>query len=127
MKTTTTNLARKESLKILKTYFLFFLFTILLTTKALADGGPSFDNFKKNAQALKTEQEKIDKQRAFDEKMSYVYMFLGLAAVIAVAWFSTVLYAKKSKKLAIETNHHRHYIRHPHDPHRRPKVNSLRR
>lgn len=138
MKTLTKKFARKEKGSIRRSCLLLFIFLTSLTMNVLADDGPSLKNVKKNSQVIKTEQAAIDKERqeqlAFQEKMSYLYMFLGLAFVIGVAWFSTV-YVRKNKKVAVlsnthtngNTNHHRHYIKHPHDPRRRPKVSRARR
>lgn len=122
MKTLTKNFAKKERKIFWKPWILFFLSTILITINAAAQ---DVKNIKQSLASIKTEQEKL----AFDEKMSYVYMFLGLVLVMAIAWFSTVYYTKKSKKVMVESsqNQHRHYIRHPHDPRRRPKVNRARR
>lgn len=126
--------AKKESRQLFKSCILLFIFIASFTLNAVADGGPSLENVKKNSQVIKTEKAALDKQRqeelAFQEKMSYLYMFLGLAFVICVAWFSTTYYAKKNKKVVVASqnqNHHRHYIKHPHDPRRRPKVSRARR
>lgn len=128
MKTFTKISARKEKGRILKFCFLLFLFIIPFTINAVADEGPSLKNVKKNGQAIKTEQareaQEEQERLAFQEKMSYVYMAVGLALVLGIAWFSTV-YTRKNKKVVVETtNHHRHYIKHPHDPRRRPKTRS---
>lgn len=119
MKTLTKKNAPEEKKTVWKSLVLFSFSTIVLCLNSVAQ---DVSNLKNSLAAIKAEQE----NQAFHEKMSYVYMFLGLAAVIAIAWFSTV-YAKKQKKVVVETNHHRHYIKHPHDPRRRPKVNRMRR
>lgn len=119
MKTLTKKSAGKERKTYWKSCALFFLSTVLLSINSFAQ---DVSNIKNSLASIKAEQE----HQAFQEKMSYLYMFLGLAFVIGIAWFSTV-YARKNKKIVVETNPHRHYIKHPHDPRRRPKVNRARR
>ena|ERR1035437_1591362 len=121
MKALTKNSAKEERKILWKPWVLSFLSTVLLTINTVAQ---DVKNIKNSLASIKTEQENL----AFQEKMSYLYMLLGLALVIGIAWFSTV-YTRKNKKVIVEPsqNHHRHYIKHPHDPRRRPKVNRARR
>jgi hypothetical protein len=55
---------------------------------------------------------------AHEEFMSYVYMTLGFAVVIGIAWFSTVM-AKKSKVANDLAKANRTPIKHAHDPYKR--------
>jgi hypothetical protein len=105
--------------KILRTCVFAFSFIYLSINNLIAQGGGAdLGNLKNNLKALKEEQEKI----AHDEFMSYVYMSVGFAVVIAIAWFTTVSARKRSKKEAEERQ--RFHLRqqelkkHGHIPHK---------
>ncbi len=97
-----------------KSYFSLLLLSTLFQVNSYAQ---SVNNINNTLASIKSEQEK----QAFDEKMNYIYMAVGLILVIAVAWFSTE-FAKKKKTIQVEKKLHRHFIRHPHDPIRRPRI-----
>lgn len=63
------------------------------------DDGPSLGNIKKTAAALKEEQEKMAQEQLIKE---IVYISIGFAIVVAIAWVSTMLARKKAKKDAEE-------------------------
>jgi hypothetical protein len=76
--------------KIYKSGTLLFFFIFSSVQHILAqDGGPSLSNVKKTLQ--------LQEKQAHDEFMSYVYMVVGFAVVIAIAWVSTVNARKRSK------------------------------
>jgi beta-lactamase regulating signal transducer with metallopeptidase domain len=77
-----------------------FAFNIV---NALADDGPSLSNLKKNGHAIADEQKNI----AHQEFLSYVWMVLGFAVVIAIAWISTVKARNRSK---VETEAKQRFI-----------------
>ncbi len=103
MKTLVKKFKRKNE-ELIKPVFLFFLFIQLVATNAWAQ---DVSNVKNSLQAIKKEQEKI----AFEEKMTYVYMALGLLLVMGVAWISTSYFAKKSQKAADEARLQRPVIK----------------
>ncbi len=78
---------------------------------------PSVSNITKTLNAAKAAQRQ--------EILSYVYMVLGFAVVIAIAWFTNAR-VQKNKKTALEVNaaatthpaHQAHHA-HKHDAHRR--------
>ncbi|MBN8695047.1 MAG: hypothetical protein J0L87_00840 [Bacteroidetes bacterium] len=63
------------------------------------DDSPSLGNIKKTAAALKEEQEKMAQEQLIKE---IVYISIGFAIVVAIAWVSTMLARKKAKKDAEE-------------------------
>ncbi|MCX6296574.1 MAG: hypothetical protein NTX97_11000 [Bacteroidetes bacterium] len=115
METLTKKLANKERRISWKQYFSFLLFTVILSINSFAQ---DLKNISNTLASIKAEQENI----AFHEKMSYVYMAIGLLAVIAVAWFSTALSKKMKDSAAEQKKLNRHYVRHHHDPRRRSKA-----
>ncbi|MDF2438729.1 MAG: hypothetical protein K0Q95_3105 [Bacteroidota bacterium] len=76
--------------KIYKSGTLLFFLLLTSAQQILAqDGGPSLSNVKKTLQ--------LQEKAAHDEFMSYVYMVVGFAVVIAIAWISTINARKRSK------------------------------
>lgn len=74
---------------------LSFLFILTAVKQAVAQSGePSLDNLKTNTEAASKELERI----RHDEIMSYVYMSLGFAVVIAIAWSTTLMARKRNKR-----------------------------
>ncbi len=104
---------REGGERISKICILIFLFVGMFTTNVMADQGPSLENLKRNAKAAREEQQKI----AHEEFMSYIYMSVGFAVVIAIAWFSTV--AAKKSKAANDLAKANRVIKHAHDPYKR--------
>jgi hypothetical protein len=85
---------------------------IALTISSLplrADEGPSLENLKKNTSAGSKEMEKIKEEEHHKEMMSYVYMSLGFAVVIGIAWGTTIMARNRSRKEAEEK--HRFILR----------------
>lgn len=72
---------------------MFCIFIMSAAQRAFAQA--DLKNLKHSLSSIKDEQEKI----AHQEFMSYVYMVLGFAVVIAIAWITTV---KARKRSAIE-------------------------
>jgi len=87
----TNGLAGFSKLGMLLIVFILSSFQKLM---AQADAGPSMDHLKKNATAAAEELEKI----RHDEIMSYVYMSAGFAVVIAIAWGTTIMARKRSRR-----------------------------
>ena len=90
---------------------LLISFILLLAGNAHAqNGGASLGNLNKNLNAASD-------QITHDEMIQYLYMGIGFALVIAIAWFSTSL-AKKRRIAADEERAKRtHHAKHPsHDP-----------
>ncbi|MBL7888959.1 MAG: hypothetical protein JNL24_05370 [Bacteroidia bacterium] len=79
------------------------MFLILFISSSLLsvaqDDSPSLGNIKKTAAALKEEQEKMAQEQLIKE---IVYISIGFAVVVAIAWVSTMLARKKAKKDAEE-------------------------
>lgn len=75
-----------------KSLLIFLISSILFIQRAVAQADIS--HLKKNLKAMEETQKKI----AHDEFMSYVYMTVGFAIVIAIAWFSTVAARKRNEK-----------------------------
>lgn len=75
------------------------MFLILFISSSLLsvaqDDSPSLGNIKKTAAALKEEQEKMAQEQLIKE---IVYISIGFAVVVAIAWVSTMLARKKAKK-----------------------------
>ncbi len=115
MENLTKNLENRKRIKSWKSYFVFFLFSVLASINSFSQ---DLKNISNTLASIKAEQENI----AFHEKLSYVYMAIGLLAVIAVAWFSTALSKKRKDSAAEQKKLQRHYVRHPHDPRRRSKA-----
>jgi hypothetical protein len=94
-------------ISVLEPVFRFYnkklMFLILFISSSLLsvaqDDGPSLGNLKKTAAALKEEQEKMAQEQLIKE---IVYISIGFAIVVAIAWVSTMLARKKAKKDAEE-------------------------
>jgi hypothetical protein len=85
--------------QILRTSVLFSLiFSLNISNLTAQDSGPSLENLKRNASETTKEMEKIKAEERQKEIMSYIYMSLGFAVVIGIAWFTTVAAKKKSLK-----------------------------
>jgi hypothetical protein len=69
---------------------LLFMFIFSSAQNIIAQAEPSLSNVKKTLQ--------LQEKQAHDEFMSYVYMVVGFAIVIAIAWISTVKARKRSKE-----------------------------
>jgi hypothetical protein len=97
---------------------------LFFTYNVMAQGGASLGNLNKNANAIKQEQSKMTPE----EIRSYIYMGVGFALVIAIAWFSTSL-AKKRKIAADEERAKRHqHVKHStHDPYFNSRGHKVRR
>ena len=109
-------------------FALLVLFIVTSVQRIMAqDTGPSLDHLKKNSAAAKEELEKI----RHDEIMSYVYMSVGFAIVIAIAWGTTVMARKRSKREQEKKHrfilkqqelrkhgHHDHHAHHGHALHK---------
>lgn len=110
--------------RVLRTCALLFSSMMLFAYNAMAQDGPSLGNVNKNANAIKEEQSKMTPE----EIRSYIYMAVGFALVIAIAWFSTSL-AKKRKIAADEERAKRHaHVKHSsHDPYFNHKGHKVRR
>ena len=59
------------------------------------DAGPSLEHIKRNAAAIKEEQEKMAQEQLIKE---IIYISIGFAIVVGIAWFTTILARKKAKK-----------------------------
>lgn len=97
METSQKNSVNNGLSRILNVFTLLIIFILSAAQRVQAqttDSGPSLDNLKKNSTAAAAELEKLK----HDEFMSYVYMSLGFAVVIAIAWGTTVLARKRSKQ-----------------------------
>jgi hypothetical protein len=85
--------------KILRLSVLFsLLFSLNINYMSAQDGGPSLENLSKNAKAIDAETERLKEEARRNEILSYVWMSVGFAVVIGIAWFTTVLARKRSKK-----------------------------
>ena len=83
---------------------------ILFAYNGMAQDGPSLGNLNKNLDAAKD-------QMTFEEKMNYVYMSVGFALVIAIAWFSASLAKKRKIAADAERAKRMQHIKHSsHDP-----------
>jgi hypothetical protein len=56
---------------------------------------PSLSNIKRSAAAIKEEQEKLAQGQLIKE---IIYISIGFAIVVGIAWFATLLARKKAKK-----------------------------
>ena len=80
---------------ILRVFTLLIVFVLSFVQRAQAqDSGPSLNNLKKNGAAAAAELERIK----HEETMSYIYMSVGFAIVIAIAWGTTVMARKRSRR-----------------------------
>lgn len=77
-----------------KVMFLVFFFFSVLDIIA-QDDGPSLSNIKRSAAAIKEEQEKMAQEQLIKE---IIYISIGFAIVVGIAWFATILARKKAKK-----------------------------
>jgi len=100
MGTLMNNSEKRQEGKYLKYSALSFLLMMYFTLSALAQ----------NVQKTKEELE-------HNEFMSYVYMALGLIAVICLAWYSTVKGGKKGEKSDHPTTTPHHPVKHHHHHH----------
>ncbi|MDQ3047093.1 MAG: hypothetical protein M3R27_06055 [Bacteroidota bacterium] len=101
--------------KLFKTFILLCMSILLSTPNLMAQSDePSVSNITKTLNAAKEAQRQ--------EFLSYVYMVLGFAVVIAIAWFTNAR-VQKNKKTALEANAatNAHQAHHPpkHAAHRR--------
>lgn len=71
---------------------LLFLFICSTSVQLMAQA--DVKNLKNSFKTIKEEQEKI----AHDQFMSYVYMALGFAIVMGIAWSTTVMARNRNKK-----------------------------
>ena len=96
--------------RVFKSFALIISSLFLFAYTAQAQEGPSLGNLNKNMDAAKN-------QLSHDEMVQYIYMGVGFALVIAIAWFSTSL-AKKRKLAEDEERAKRHlHVKHStHDP-----------
>ncbi len=107
--------------RVLKSCALLFSALILFSYNAMAQDGPSLGNLNKNLDAAKT-------QMTLEEKMNYIYMSVGFALVIAIAWFSTSLAKKRRIAADAERAKRNHHVKHPsHDPYFKPHGHKVRR
>lgn len=79
---------------------LLLLFTFTISKLPAQDGGPSLEHLKKNVAEGSKEVSKIKEEERRKEILSYVFMSVGFSVVIGIAWFTTVLARKRSKKEA---------------------------
>ncbi len=77
-----------------KVMFLVVSFFSVLDSIA-QDDGPSLTNIKRSAAAIKEEQEKMAQEQLIKE---IIYISIGFAIVVGIAWFATILARKKAKK-----------------------------
>jgi len=92
---------KKHEEKSLKYGTLFFLFMMCFTFSAIAQ---------ESAQ-------KTQKELEHSEFLSYVFMAVGLIAVICIAWYSTVKGGKKGEQNDHPTTTPHHPVRHHHHHH----------
>ena len=92
---------KKLEEKNLKLGALTFLFMVCFTVSAMAQ------------QSVQKTTEELE----HNEFMSYVYMALGLIAVICLAWYSTVKGGKKGEKGDQPKNTPHHPVKHHHHHH----------
>lgn len=101
-------MTKKRRKEFLKTILSFLAIMILWVTNVLAQDVSNIKNSLSSATAsIKAEQERI----AFQEKMSYVFMGVAFALVLAIAWFSTVYFSKRSKKAKEELLQQRQIVK----------------
>lgn len=98
METLIKKIGKRSEEGFLRSCTLLFLFIVLLSMDTMAQGenGASTEN-----------------DLARKELLGYIYMVVGFAVVIGIAWFTTSR-AKKQRENGNEKNHHHHYIKHPH-------------
>ena len=101
---------QRTSKRVLNFVLLLTSSVILFSYNALAQDGPSMGNLNKNIDAAKEEI-------SHSEKMQYLYMGLGFALVIAIAWFSTSLAKKRRIAADAERAKRNQHLKHSsHDP-----------
>jgi hypothetical protein len=75
---------------------MFLVVSFFSVLNAIAqDDGPSLSNIKRSAAAIKEEQEKLAHEQLVKE---IIYISIGFAVVVGIAWFTTILARKKAKK-----------------------------
>lgn len=90
METSSTKFGKGNLGKVSRSCILFFIFLLSSAERIFAQ---DLKNVKNSLSSIKEEQEKL----AHQEFMSYVYMVLGFAVVIAIAWITTVKARKRSQ------------------------------
>jgi hypothetical protein len=82
--------------------FLSILFTVfgtlIINPASAQDDGPSIENLNKNSKAISAETQRLKEEERRQEILSYIYMTVGFGVVIAVAWITTVMARKRTKK-----------------------------
>ena len=101
MGTLVNNFEKKREGKYLKYSALSFSFMMYFAFSAIAQSS----------------MQKTKEELEHDEFMSYVYMALGLIAVICLAWYSTVKGGKKGEKSDHPTTTPHHPVKHHHHHH----------